>query len=65
MLSVDRIDLSATRLAFGDLTIQDAGANATIAYGTDQITVLGTNTVQLTQDQFEFGPKEGQWLVAL
>ncbi|MEM9063480.1 MAG: hypothetical protein AAGD13_23715, partial [Pseudomonadota bacterium] len=54
-LGVDTIDLSATGLAFGDLTIQDAGANATVAYGADQITVFGTTAAQLTEDQFDFG----------
>ena len=55
-VGVDTIDLSATGLAYGDLTIQDVGANATIAYGTDLITVFNTTAAQLDTNQFDFGP---------
>ncbi|MEL7467830.1 MAG: hypothetical protein AAFN27_05225, partial [Pseudomonadota bacterium] len=53
-LGVDTIDLSATGLAFTDLTIADIGTNATVTYGTDVVTVFGTSAAQLTEDQFDF-----------
>ncbi|MEM7683668.1 MAG: hypothetical protein AAF293_02515 [Pseudomonadota bacterium] len=55
-LGVDTIDLSATGLAFTDLTIADVGTNATVTYGTDVVTVFGTSAAQLTEDQFDFTP---------
>lgn len=53
-LDVDVIDLTATGLAFADLTIT-GGTNALINTGTDLITVNGITAAQLTSDQFEFG----------
>lgn len=55
-VGTDTIDLSATGLSFGDLTITDIGVNATIAYGTDMITVFNTTAAQPDQNQFDFGP---------
>lgn len=55
-VGLDTIDLSATGLALDDLTIIDVGANATIACGTDLITVYNTSAAQLTPDHFDFGP---------
>lgn len=53
-LGIDTIDLSATGLAFGDLTIQTVGSNATVTYGADVITVFGVNDTQLDSSQFDF-----------
>lgn len=53
-LDVDVIDLTATGLAFADLTIT-GGTNALINTGTDLITVNGITAAQLTSNQFEFG----------
>ena len=53
---VDVIDLSATGLTFGDLTIQDVGANALVTYGTDTVTVFNTTAAELDTNQFDFTP---------
>lgn len=53
-VGVDTIDLSATGLAFGDLTITGT-TNATITYGAETITVFGVSAAEMTEDQFDFG----------
>ena len=53
-LGIDTIDLSGTGLAFGDLTIQSVGVNATVQYGSDVITVFNVNDTQLDASQFDF-----------
>ena len=55
-VGVDTIDLSATGLTFGDLTIADVGLNATVTLGADLITVFNTTAAQLDTNQFDFGP---------
>ncbi|MEM7213489.1 MAG: M10 family metallopeptidase C-terminal domain-containing protein, partial [Pseudomonadota bacterium] len=53
-VGTDTIDLSATGLTFGDLTITGT-TNAAITYGAETITVLNASAAQLTEDQFDFG----------
>ncbi|NVJ99177.1 MAG: cadherin-like domain-containing protein, partial [Alphaproteobacteria bacterium] len=50
----DDIDLSATGLAFGDLTIEQVGSDTVISYGTDTITLLGVNVADISQADFVF-----------
>ncbi|MEM7213194.1 MAG: hypothetical protein AAF479_15125, partial [Pseudomonadota bacterium] len=52
---VDTIDLSATGLGFGDLTVQNVGTNALVTYGTDSVTVFSTTAAELDINRFEFG----------
>ena len=53
-IDVDTIDLSATGLGFGDLTIQSTGVNASITFGADVITVFNVSADELTEAQFDF-----------
>ena len=55
-LGLDTIDLSATGLTFGALTIADSGANAVVTYGADQITVFNTTAAALDEAQFDLTP---------
>ena len=52
-LGLDKIDLTATGLAFGDLTI-NGSVNAVVQYGGDLLVVEGVTAIQLTSDQFDF-----------
>ena len=53
-VGVDTIDLSATGLSYGDLTIEAAGASSTVTYGTDVITVFNVLDTELDANQFAF-----------
>ena len=55
-LGVDSIDLTATGLAYGDLTLSDGTGYALVDYGSDMIRVDGVTAAQLTSDQFDLTP---------
>jgi len=52
---VDIIDLSATGLGYGDLTITQVGADTVIGYGADTITLTGIDAGQISEADFLFG----------